>query len=492
MALDLRQQKSLEKVGIWLAAACLAAAFAGCASHPSAPRDSAGVNAWVTTSDHARALSSGPSTQFREGQPPLPLDISVDPKQQFQQIVGFGASITDASAWLITHRMDDAQRGALLEELFGREPGIGLSFTRLTIGASDFSRFHYSLDDVPPGQSDRELERFSISHNREDVIPVTRAALAVNPKLMVMASPWSAPAWMKTTDSLIKGTLKEDEFDSFARYLVAYVDAYAAEGIPIHALTVQNEPAFEPGDYPGMRLDAKQRARLIGRYLGPMLKERAARTQIFEWDHNWDKPQEPLDVLADPVANPFVSAVAWHCYGGEVSAQSPVHDAYPDKDAFLTECSGGDWEPVKSGGLTLLARNLIVGSTRHWARGVLFWNLALDENAGPHAGGCSNCRGVVTIDSRSGAVTRNDEYYALAHASRFVRQGAYRIASSESRDGVDNVAFRNADDGSIVLLVVNSAAEAREFSVSQQGANFRYALPAKSIATFVWDSRDGP
>ena len=184
--------------------------------------------------------------------------------------------------------------------------------------------------------------------------------------------------------------------------LLRYVDAYAAEGIPIFALTVQNEPDYEPKDYPGMRLNAPARARLIGDHLGPMIARRGSGPLIFDWDHNWDKPEEPMGVLSDPVAGNYVDAVAWHCYGGDVAAQSPVHDAFPDKDAYMTECSGGDWEPVRSGGLPLQAKNIIIRSMRHWARGALFWNLALDENNGPYAGGCHTCRGVVTIE-RDGA-----------------------------------------------------------------------------------------
>ena len=444
------------------------------------------VLVWLTTSDQSRAMATMPPAVFA-AQPPLPIHIHIDEGKRYQRMLGFGAAITDASAWLIQHRMSPGQRDALLRELFGREgAGIGFDFTRLTIGASDFSRSHYSLDDVPAGQSDPKLDRFSIDPNRGDVIPVTRAAIGINPQLKVMASPWSAPGWMKTTNSLIKGTLKPVYYDAFARYLVKYVDAYAGAGIPIFALTLQNEPAFEPDDYPGMRLGAQARAAITGRHLGPMLAGRKQKVEIFDWDHNWDKPHEPLAVLHDPVAAPYVSAVAWHCYGGEVSAQSQVHAAFPDKDAYLTECSGGDWEPVRSGGLTLQARSLIIDTTRHWARGVLFWNLALDENRGPHAGGCATCRGVVTIDSKTGAVTRTDDYYALAHASRFVRRGAWRVASSEGRDGVDNVAFVNADDGSRVLVVTNSATDERRFSVATGARVFAYTLPARSLATFVW------
>lgn len=472
-----------------LAAAILLVACATPAtrSKPSADR----VQVWLTTADRSRELSREAEASFDAGQR-KPIVIHVDPGQRYQRMLGFGAAITDASAWLIQSRMDETQRRALLQELFGREPGIGLGFTRLTIGASDFSRHHYSLDDVPPGGVDPGLRRFSIAPNLEDVVPVVRAALAVNPELKVMASPWSAPAWMKTSGSLIKGTLHEAHYGAFARYLVNYVDAYARQGVPIFALTLQNEPSFEPEDYPGMRLSARARADLIGSHLGPMLEGRVPAVQIFEWDHNWDLPNEPLSVLADPQASRHVAAVAWHCYGGDVSAQSRVRDAHPDKDVYMTECSGGDWEPVRSGGLTLQVRQLIVGTTRHWARGVLFWNLALDENGGPHAGGCATCRGVVTIDSTTGAVYRTDDYYALAHASRFVRPGAVRIGSSDGRDGLDNVAFLDPDDGSVALIVVNSADDVREFSVVAGARAFDYTLPRKSVATFVWHAGAHP
>ena len=470
-----------------LLASLVLAAWAGAprAAEQPAPAD---VSVWITTAGHTRALAPSAPARFA-GRASARPQIVVDDTQRFQEIVGFGASLTDSSAWLIQHMLDARQRDALLEELFGREGnGLGLSFSRLTIGASDFSRHHYSLNDTPDGTPDPDLKHFSIDQNRGDVIPVARAMLAINPQLKIMASPWSAPGWMKDSNSLIQGRLLPQYYDAFSRYLLRYVDAYAAEGIPIFALTVQNEPDYEPKDYPGMRLNAPARARLIGDHLGPMIARRGSGPLIFDWDHNWDKPEEPMGVLSDPVAGNYVDAVAWHCYGGDVAAQSPVHDAFPDKDAYMTECSGGDWEPVRSGGLPLQMKNIIIRSMRHWARGALFWNLALDENNGPYAGGCHTCRGVVTIDSRTGEITRTDEYYALAHASRFVRPGAHRIASSGPTDDLDNVAFRNADDGSLVLLVSNSAIQPRRFSVAHGERRFAYTLPARSVATFVWRS----
>jgi glucosylceramidase len=338
---------------------------------------------------------------------------------------------------------------------------------------------------MPPGQRDPTLARFSIEPDRANRLPVVQRALAINPSLKVMASPWSAPAWMKTSGTLIKGSLRPDAYEAFAEYLARYVDAYAAEGVPIFALTIQNEPHFEPDNYPGMRVEPPARARFIGGFLGPRLQRGGARTLIFDWDHNWDEPQSPLTVLRDSVARRYVAGVAWHCYGGDVGAQSIVHDSFPSVDTYFTECSGGEWAPKFSDNLVWNVRALIIGTTRNWARGVLLWNLALDENHGPHLGGCGNCRGVVTIDSKTGAITRNVEYYALAHASRFVRPGARRIGSSTAVQGIETVAFRNPDR-STALIVVNTAAEERRFGVRSHGRVLEYALPAGAVATLRW------
>jgi glucosylceramidase len=453
----------------WWAAPLVALCAAGGAAQT--------VQAWITSGDQSRLMQRGADARFASAAKE-PVIIDVDPSRRYQQITGFGASITDASAYLIQQKMTAPQREALLADLFGApSAGLGLSFTRLTIGASDFSRTHYSFDDMPPGATDPELKHFSIDPNRADVLPVVKAALAVNPQLKVMASPWSAPGWMKSTGSLIQGTLKPEAYAPFAAYLSKYVSAYAAEGVPIFALTLQNEPHFEPKNYPGMRVDPAQRAAFIGGHLGPLLAREHPDVRILDWDHNWDEPGSPAAVLRDPVANRYVAGVAWHCYGGDVRVQAALHDTWPDKETWFTECSGGGWAPGWSNNLLYFTRTLVIGTTRGWAKGVLLWNLALDENGGPHLGGCDNCRGVVTIDSRTGEVTRNVEYYALAHASRFVRPGAHRVWSSSGYADLDTVAFRNAD-GALALLVTNSADEPRRFAVRLRGrasaASFAY------------------
>lgn len=447
------------------------------------------VRAFLTTADQQHLLAPSAVTA-PVGKPDAV--IRIDPKRQHQRIAGFGAAITEASAWLLRHGLSEAQRDALMRELFTREgndgQGLGFELTRLTIGASDFSRRHYSLDDMPPGQTDPALQHFSLDPERADVIPAVQQALALNPRLQVMASPWSAPGWMKTTDSLVQGQLRPEFYGAFANYLVRYVDEMKAEGVPIFALTLQNEPHFEPGDYPGMRMTPATRAAVVGQHLGPLLKSRGMTTQILEWDHNWDEPWSPLAMLSDKTARQYVSGVAWHCYAGDVAAQSQVAQHFPELDVWFTECSGGEWKPQWAETLPWMMRNLVIGSVRHGARGVLMWNLTLDPQHGPHLGGCKDCRGVVTIDPKDGKVTRNIEYYAFGHASRFVHQGARRIgsaSSANSQPGLDHVAFTNPDGGT-VLIVSNSAAAPRRFTVQAPGRRFAYQLPASGVVTFTW------
>ena len=291
---------------------------------------------------------------------------------------------------------------------------------------------------------------------------------------------------MKTTGSLIKGTLRRQHYSAFAEYFHRFIADYAVEGVPVFAVTLQNEPAFEPPDYPGMRLDAAARAELIGRYLGPLFAKHGIATRILDWDHNWDLPAQPLAVLGDTLARRYVGGVAWHCYAGDVRAQDSVRAIHPDIDVYFTECSGGGWATNFGDNLKFDVGTLIIGATRGWAKGVALWNLALDEHSGPHLGGCGNCRGVITIDSRTGAVTRNVEYYALAHASAFVHPGASRIASTTGVAGLQSVAFRNADDGSTVLLVLNGSTDAVQFGVRAGARTFTYTLPSGAVVTLRW------
>lgn len=445
------------------------------------------VELWLSTADRRLKLMQQPDIEM-SARGSLPADVVIDVQKKYQTMVGFGAAMTDSSAWLLQNRLNELQRSALLHELYGQPPNLNLNMMRLTIGASDFSLKPYTFDDVPFGQVDPQLQHFNVTPNLSDVIPTVREVLSIDPKLRIIASPWSAPAWMKTSENLIGGELLPQYESAYADYLVKYLDTYRGNGIPIFALTLQNEPGFIPVTYPGMEMPAVTRARIVSQYLGPKLASRRQKTEILEWDHNWSHPEEPLSVLADPDAARYIDGVAWHCYEGSQYAQGRVHRAYPQKDVYITECSGGDWASSVNGELLWFARDLMITGTRQWARGVVYWNLALDEQHGPHFGGCDACKGIVTIDSYTGAVSRNDEYYALAHFSRFVLPGAVRVGSTATdKEGIDNVAFQNASDGSLVLVMVNSNTDARLVSVAEGKTRFEYAMPPQSVATFAWN-----
>jgi glucosylceramidase len=261
------------------------------------------VETWVTTADHAKTLSREPDVRMARASPTSAPTIVVDGDTTYQRMIGFGAAMTDASAYAIERLMSPSQREALLQDLFGRDPGIGLSFVRVPFGASDFSQRDYSYDDTA------SLAHFSIGVDAAEKLPALRRAVAINPTLFIMANPWSPPGWMKTTGSLIGGTLRPEDYGAFAEYLARAVEAYDSAGVRIDAISVQNEPHFEPKDYPGMRLDAPERARVIAQYVGPRFVHLA---QIWDWDHNWDLPESPLGVLADTGARRYIQGVAWH------------------------------------------------------------------------------------------------------------------------------------------------------------------------------------
>lgn len=471
----------MRRVAAMLLGAMLAA---GCSTVPSARTASAEM--WLTTADQTQKLAEQP---LLTPLGPAAGDeaVTIDTSRHFQRMHGFGAAMTDASAEVLS-RLPDDKRKAIMAELFGRGAGgLGLSFTRLTIGASDFSSSEYSYDDAPGNAPDPQLRYFSIAPARKYVLPRVREALAINPDLKVMISPWSAPAWMKTTRSLIKGELVPQYYPAFADYLAKTVQGFGAEGVPVAMLTIQNEPNFEPENYPGERVDPPQRAEIIGRHVGPLFRSLGLKTQILDWDHNWDHPEMPLAVLHDPIARQYISGVAWHCYNGDVSAQGPVHDAYPDKDAWVTECSGGEWSPKYAEVLGWMTDELIIGAANNWSRGTLLWNLALDPGHGPHTGGCSDCRGVVTVDPATGLITRNVEYYVLGHASRFVLPGALRVAAVERGTDVNAAAFLNTDGSRVAIVHRKSGSGAVTFAVD--GQRYSAVLPEGSVATLRWSGR---
>ena len=443
------------------------------------------VHGYRTTSDLSHTLEAESDVSFTSTSSPAALVIDVDETQRFQTMDGFGASLTDGSAWLLHDVLPASTRDAMMTRLFDPACGIGLSFLRQPIASSDLSRNHYSFDDMPTGKSDPQLHSFSTKHDDAYVFPILREALKINPAITVMATPWSPPAWMKTRPTMNGGALRDDAMASYAAYLARSVQSFEENGVPVKYLSVQNEPLNETHDSPGTLMQASQAKRLIGDYLGPDLKRAGLSTQILAYDHNWDHPEYPIEVLSDSAAAPFVAGSAMHCYGGDVTAQETIHEHFPSKGIWLTECSGGSWQ--KEDPLLSTAR-LLIGATRHWAKSVVLWTVVLDTEHNPHAGGCGTCRGLVTVDLHKSpaSVIYNGDFYALGQASAFVTPGAVRIGStSPGSESLETVAFQNAN-GSIALFVVNQQQTAIKFLVRWKGRQALMSLSPKSVATYIW------
>ncbi|NMO53466.1 glucosylceramidase [Actinoplanes sp. TBRC 11911] len=433
---------------------------------------------WLTTPDRNNLLKPQAGVVFDGGGGGS--TITVNPNVTYQSMVGFGASLTDAAAWNITN---SSQRNTIMSNLFGTSgTGIGLSWLRQPIGATDFSRDFYTYDD---GGADPSLSRFSIARDTSYIVPLVNQARSLNPRLTVMATPWSAPAWMKDSNSLIGGSLRDANIGVYSDYLVKFVQAYQAAGVPIGYLSVQNEPNFSPPAYPGMRMSAQQQVSIINT-LAPKLRAAGLTTKILGYDHNWDETSYPQTVNNGAGAN--VAGSAWHCYGGNPGGQSVVRNAQPGKEIFFTECSGTESANTFADSLWWQGRNLAIGTTRNWARTVTTWNMALNAQHGPVIGSCTNCTGVVTVNG--GSVTYNAEYYVLGHLSKFVQPGAVRVDSTNyGQGGIENVAFRNPD-GTIALVAVNTGGT-QSFRVAYGGSSFGYTMPAGSMATFTWPGDGG-
>ncbi|MFI5472394.1 ricin-type beta-trefoil lectin domain protein [Streptomyces cacaoi] len=464
-------------------------------SAAAAPAHAAGeqVTAWLTTTDDAggrhvvRGLQAQPAFAFQAGSGGSGENITVDENTGYQTFTGGGASFTDTAAWLMngSGALSAATRDTTMRKLFSPTEGIGLSFLRNPMGGSDLARFGYTYDDVPAGQSDPDLSEFSLAHDLADVVPLTRRARELNPALTVMASPWTAPAWMKDSGTLNGGWLKAENYGAYASYFVKYLQAYRDQGIPVAYVTAQNEPTCCSG-YPSMSWNASGLAYFTKNELLPKLAAAGLSTKVLAHDWNWDTYDAYAAQTVDDAAvrsHPNFGGIAWHGYGGDVAKQTSVRNQYPQLDAFGTEHSGGTWIANQQREDMLN----IVDYTRNWAKSVTKWSLAVDQNRGPHNGGCGTCDGLVTVhngDGASGTVDYTIEYYTMGHLTKFVRPGAQRIASTAS-SSVPNVAWRNPD-GSKALIAYNDASTAKTVTINWGAQHATYSLPGKTSATFTW------
>ncbi|MRN53656.1 glycoside hydrolase family 30 protein [Paenibacillus monticola] len=410
--------------------------------------------------------------------------VTIDVNRTYQEMDGFGASFTDSAAYLINQVLDSEQKAELMSKLFDPQAGIGLSVVRNPMGASDYARDIYSYDDLPEQETDTELTRFTIAHDEVDIIPLLQQALKLNPELKLMASPWSAPGWMKTSGSMIAGELKKEYFQVYADYFVRYIQAFAKSGLPTYAVTPQNEPLFEPHHYPSMLMLAEAQSDFIKNYLKPNFIKHNIDTKILCYDHNWDRPDYPLTVLEH--AEEEVDGIAWHWYGGDASAQSVVKQAFADKEVHFTEGSGGEWIPPFEQAFSNVIRTGIEILRNH-SKSFVLWNMALDEHNGPTVPGFgkSTCRGIVQINQQTKELTYTLDYYALAHFSKFIRPGALRVDSTSSNEFIRSVAFRNTDH-TIALVLFNDGEEAENIAVNLQEAELvTFRIESKSAVSIM-------
>ena len=392
--------------------------------------------------------------------------VYVDETEVYQTIEGFGAATTDSAMYLLNEVAQPTQLTQTMKDLFTRQgSGIGLSFIRNPMGASDIARTVYSFDDNG-GAADASLTHFSIAHDTTDIIPLILQAKTLNPQLKIMANPWSPPGWMKDSNSMVSGTsqnyLLSSMYTPFASYFVDYVQAYAAAGINIDYISLQNEPLYVPPSYPGMCMPANSSAAdctgsqtdqttALFTYVLPALSTAGLTTKVLVYDHNWDRPDYPQDVLMNQNLSQ-IAGVAWHGYGGTPGAMTVIRNMFPGVGTYETEHSGF----VTNSDQSRLDFEEITQCMRNWARAYVKWSLALDQNQGPHSGGCSTCTGIVTVNNPSGNITYGIEFYTMGQFSKYVLTGANRVYSSNAQ-GIVTAAFVNPDNSSVLVAFNDSS-----------------------------------
>ncbi len=446
---------------------------------------------WVSSVDGKLRLSEQPNLHWSQATSTGDVElVEVDSKVSFQTMLGMGSSLEPSTCWNLS-RLTPAERERLVVWLADPVKGIGMNLMRICIGTPDFTGDPwYSYDDLPPGELDLHLERFSIDKDRAYILPILKLARQKNPDLLFFASPWSAPGWMKTTGDMSGGQLQRRFFPVYADYFVKFIKAYEAEGIPIHAVTVQNEPGVDRSKakdpkwhYPSCRWAGESERDFIREHLGPAFRRNGLKTQIWCYDHNYNlKPSGddpgldyPRMILNDRKAAAFIGGVAFHGYAGEPSAMSSFHAEFPQMPLYFTEGSVFEIE----GGLELIRR------LRNWASSYNAWVTMLDENGKPNNGPFPASRAIIALHSQTLMASENFEFFLYGHFMKFVQRGALRIQSSEGIITFNTVAFRNPDGG-LVLIAVNAGKKPIALRLTWQGAATEVRLGSESVATFLW------
>lgn len=439
------------------------------------------VDQWITTGDQSKKLEKQNQVVSFSSQTNAYAFIDIDSNKKFQSVDGFGYTLTGGSVEVL-NKLSETSRTALLQELFSNsDNAISVNYLRLSIGASDLNSEVFSYNDLPEGETDLELKKFSLAKDQA-LISMLKKILAINPNIKIMATPWSPPTWMKSNKSSIGGKLLPEYYGVYAQYFVKYIQAMKAEGIRIDAITPQNEP-LHPGNNPSLEMLATEQAEFIKNHLGPAFAKAGIDTKIVIYDHNADRPDYPITVLSDPNAAKYIDGSAFHLYGGDIGVLSQIHDTFPTKNLYFTEqytAKDGDF----GGDLKWHLKNVIIGSMRNWSKTALEWNLANDSNYKPYTpGGCTTCKGAITVNG-SDNITRNVAYYIIGHASKFVPQNSVRIHSTQSGN-LNNVAFL-LPSGKIALIVENDGNAGENFNIRINGRWATVTLPGGAVGTYIF------
>ena len=454
---------------------------------------------WVSSQDMKHTLTPGdPLPLVAKGVPQAnrPV-IQVDPERTYQSILGLGSSLEHTTCYnlfqLGPEKMDEA-----ISRLVDPEHGIGMNLMRICIGTPDFTgEPWYSYDDMPAGETDEKLEHFSIEKDKAYVLPVLRKALEKNPNLRFFASPWSPPGWMKSTDDLIGGHLLPQYYGVYARYFVKFIQAYAAEGIPIYAVTPQNEPGVNTRNYPtrdwypscqwslivdednfwpvDLKAMGQNEREFIGKHLGPAFKQQGIATKIWCYDHNLNNLNYPRNILSDPETAQYVDGTGCHAYAGSPDALTGFQREFPEKAIYFTEGSA----PGVRGAVR------IVSLLRNWCCSYNAWVTMIDQDGNPNRGPFKTKSSCVQPRRDGSGVDYSFSYYAYGQFMKFIKRGALRAWSTEGTKELANVAFLNPD-GQVVVIVVNQTSAPVTFDVVCQERMFQASMPASSVATFCW------
>ncbi|MDR0829473.1 MAG: glucosylceramidase [Prevotellaceae bacterium] len=435
------------------------------------------VQSWKTSCNGSNKLQAQTDNVFEDGAGSSSVKISLDPATTYQTIDGFGWTMTQGSAyWLM--QMTQENRTALLTEVFSQNSGIGSSFIRIGIGATDLSQSTYTYHD-------NQSAGFSLAGpDLTYLIPVLQEIKAINPNIKLLATPWSAPAWMKSNNSLAwGGQLPTTHYADYAQYFLNYLNAMHGLGFDIYAISIQNEPLSENNN-PSMKMTKEQQYNFVNNNLGPLLAENGyANVKLIGYDHNCDNTAYPIYVAQSQ----YISGTAFHLYGGNISAMKTVYDA-TGKDVYFTEqytAANGSF----SGDFEWHTKNVMFGSVNNWGKTAIEWNFASDENWQPHiANTCADCKGAITINSSTKAVIRNVAYYTVAQFSKVAKDGALKIASTSTSSDLLTAAFANPN-GTAALVVFNSSSNSKTFDIEFNDKHCTFSLESKTAASYIWNEQ---